>query len=147
MSTSLSKNFTLEELTHTDTGASNVPNDEQRYKLLLVANYLLQPVRNQFGTPVHVTSGFRSSFVHEAIKKTQGAPTSSTSQHLLGEAVDFVPESEIEKVFEWCKENLIYGQLILESHNGKKWIHISLPRFDKPNMQVLLFQNGEYANG
>ena len=46
MSTSLSKNFTLEELAHTDTGVSNVPNDEQRYKLLLVAIYLLQPIRD-----------------------------------------------------------------------------------------------------
>lgn len=142
----LTKNFTLEELCHTDTGVPNVPNDEQRYKLLLLAYYLLQPIRNVHGT-VHVTSGFRSQAVHEAIQKTQGAPTSSTSQHLLGEAVDFIPEGEIEKVYEWCKKNLIFGQLILENHNGKKWIHISLPRFDKSNQQILTFNNGVYANG
>lgn len=145
MSTRLSANFTLEELCHTDTGASNVPDEAQRYKLLLIAQYLLQPIRNKFGV-IHVTSGFRSAFVHDAIKKTQGAPTSNTSQHLLGEAVDFVPGSKIEEVFEWCKKNLIFGQLIFENHNGKKWIHMSLPRFDKPNQQVLLFENGTYSN-
>ena len=139
----LSRNFTLEELTHTDTGVSNVPNDAEKYKLLLVANYLLQPVRDQFG-PIHVTSGFRSKAVHEAIQKTQGAPTSSTSQHLLAEAADFTLQVDIEKVFSWCKENLIYGQLIKEDHNGKRWIHISLPRMDKPNMQALIFENNRY---
>lgn len=140
----LSRNFSLAELTKTDTGAVNVPNDEQLYKLLIVAQYLLQPVRDKFG-PVHVTSGFRSEFVHEAIRKVQNAPTSSTSQHLLGEAVDFIPEGDIDEVFEWCKENLTFGQLILEVHNGKKWIHISLPRLNKSNMQVLLFENGTYS--
>jgi len=142
----LSKNFLLSELTHTDTGAVNVPNDEQRYKLLLIAQYLLQPIRDKFGA-VHVTSGFRSEFVHEAIKKVQNAPTSSTSQHLLGEAVDFIPEGDIEEVFEWCKENLIFGQLINENSGGKRWLHISLPRLEKANQQVLIFNNGIYANG
>lgn len=143
--TTLSPNFTLEELTATATGLPNVPNDVERYKLFIVANYLLQPIRNKFGA-VHVTSGFRSEAVHEAIKSSQGAPTASKSQHLLGEAVDFIPEVSLEDVYSWAKENLVYGQIIIESNNGKKWIHISLPRVDRPNMMALVFDNGTYRN-
>ena len=140
----LSKNFSLDELTHTDTGVSNVPNDEQRSNLVLVACTLLQPVRDEFG-PIRVSSGFRSPEVHAAIKETQGAPTSNTSQHLLGEAADFIPlEADLETVFQWCKKNLVFGQLILEGNLGKRWIHISLVRVNKPNMMALRFEDGTY---
>lgn len=140
----LSKNFTLEELTRTDTGAVNVPSEEQKRKLLYVAQFLLQPTRDEFGS-LRVNSGFRSEFVNE---KIGGA---KTSQHKDAEAVDFEPEeSLIIDVFAWCRRNLVYGQLILEHKTTTGfdvwWIHISLPRLDKPNMMVMKCEDGEYTN-
>ena len=136
----LSKNFTLEELTVTNTGASNVPNEEQKRKLLYLATYLLQPIRDKFGK-IHVNSGFRSEFVNEKIGG------SKTSQHMEAEAADFKPEAaDIMDVFKWCRENLVFGQIIFEHKGGAWWIHISLPRLDKPNMMVMKFEDGVYTN-
>jgi hypothetical protein len=137
----LSKNFTLEELTVTNTGLSNIPNEEQKRKLLYVAQYLLQPIRDEFGE-IHVNSGFRSDLVNEKIGG------SKTSQHPEGEATDFRPklEADLVNVFKWCRENLTFGQLIFEHKGDVWWIHISLPRLDKPNMMVMKFENGVYTN-
>ena len=59
----LSRNFTLSELTKSDTairrGINNNPNAEQIEKLKLCEN-ILQPVRDHFGR-VKITSGFRSA--------------------------------------------------------------------------------------
>ncbi len=138
--TQLSKNFTLEELTVTDTGASNVPNEEQKRKLMYLAQYLLQPIREKFGA-LHINSGFRSEFVNEKIGG------SKTSQHMEAEAADISPlEAGLVDVFEWCRENLYFGQLIFEHKGGAWWIHISLPRIDKQNMMVMKFEDGVYTN-
>lgn len=141
----LSKNFTLAELTVTDTGLDNTPTEEQKKKLLFLVTYLLQPVRDIWGK-LHVNSGFRSDSVNE---KIGGA---KTSQHKEAEAVDFTPEeADIMDVFKWCRENLKFGQLIIERKKRSDgsiavWIHVSLPRLVKDNMEVMKFEDGKYSN-
>ena len=133
----LSPNFTLEELCATSTGAANVPNEVQTKTLLYLVTYILQPIRNKFG-PLIISSGFRSELVNKKIKG------SKISQHMQGEAVDIVPK-DIDAVFEWCRKNIAFGQLINESKNGKRWLHISLPRIGGVNQQVLTFDGVKYA--
>lgn len=136
----LTKNFTLGELCVTDTGLPNVPEPHVVDRLLLVAFYLLQPTRDRYG-PLKINSGFRSLEVNHH-PDVQG---SGTSQHLRGEAVDMEPlEAEIEEVYAWMRDNLIYGQIIFEDKKGKKWIHISLPRVGKKNMMAGMFDGLEY---
>lgn len=136
----LSANFTLAEMTVTSTGAFNTPNETQTSKLLYVCSYILQPVRTRFGK-IKVTSGFRTEFVNE---KIGGA---KTSQHVAGEAVDFIPlEANFTPVFDWCRRNLVYGQCILETNAaGAMWIHCSLPRIGGVNQQALKCKNGVYS--
>ena len=59
----LSRNFSLQELTKSDTairkGIDNKPNADQIEKLKALCENILQPVRDQFGR-VKVTSGYRS---------------------------------------------------------------------------------------
>jgi zinc D-Ala-D-Ala carboxypeptidase len=66
----LSQNFTLQELTKSDTavrkGIDNNPNSDQITKLQLLCENILQPVRDHFG-PVVVTSGYRSPELSVAI--------------------------------------------------------------------------------
>src|SRR3990170_8399904 len=124
----LTKNFTLEELCVTDTGLPNVPESHVVERLLLLAFYILQPVRTKFGA-IKINSGFRSLAVNHKIGG------SGMSQHLRGEAADIVPlEADIREIYAWMRDNLIYGQLIFEDKEGKQWIHVSLPRLDKKNM-------------
>lgn len=122
MGTSLSKNFTLAELTRTNTG---IPNDPEPYELInlnSLANQILQPIRDRFGA-TKVTSGFRSKAVNDAVG---GVPD---SDHRKGLAGDIVPlEADIDTVFNWIKTSgLPIKQAIIETGSrGERWIHISL---------------------
>lgn len=134
----LTKNFTLEELCVTDTGLPNVPEPHVVERLNLLAFYILQPTRDRYG-PLKINSGFRSLAVNHKING------SGTSQHPRGEAADIVPlEAEIEEVYAWMRDNLIYGQIIFEDKGGAQWIHISLPRLEKKNMMAGVFDGLEY---
>jgi uncharacterized protein YcbK (DUF882 family) len=136
----LSKNFSLNELTVTSTSASNDPIDIHEDKLLYLCQYILQPIRDRFGR-IDVNSGYRSKGVNLAIGGSE------TSQHCKGEAADIrTPNADLWEVYLWIFANLSFGQCIYEQKNTTKWIHISLPRLDKPNQQALLFKDGIYTN-
>jgi hypothetical protein len=124
----LSANFTLKELTKSDTATrlnlDNIPNEEQIESLRLLCENILQPVRDHFGKPVKISSGFRALAVNQA---TGG---SATSDHCKGQACDFeidgVPNPELAA---WIESNLKYTQLILEFYTqgqpNSGWVHCS----------------------
>lgn len=78
------KNFTLEELTTTQTGIPNAPTPEAVSNLSFVCREILQPLRDRVGR-LKVTSGYRSPAVNAAV----GGHYSS--YHMTGLAVDVVP--------------------------------------------------------
>lgn len=120
--TQLSENFTLEEMTHSQTavryGYNNEPTAAQIAAMKLLAEKVLQPIRDEFG-PVRITSGFRGPILNSAIRG------SKTSQHCHGEAADLkiTGVSNLE-VCKWIVENLEFDQLIYEFGEGG-WVHIS----------------------
>ena len=131
----ISKNFTLAELTKSNTatrlGISNTPDKEGIHKLRLLATELLQPLRNAVG-PLRVTSGFRSESLNAAIGG------SNKSQHTKCEAVDlqFVKRGSMDnmRIFNAIiRLGLEFDQCILEfggatansDSDNPDWIHIS----------------------
>lgn len=137
----LSYNFTLEELTKSATAnrlhISNEPTEEIISNLLALCEKILQPIRNEYGKPIIISSGFRCTKLNKAVG---GA---STSQHTKGEAADIHSVSDtlqdnkelfniIEKMVKDGK--IIVGQLIDEYNYN--WIHISLPNSKHKN-QIL----------
>jgi len=123
----LSRNFSLSELTKSDTairkGINNNPSADQIEKLKSLCENILQPVRDRFGR-VTITSGFRSVELCIAIG------SSANSQHAKAEAADFeCPGVDNAEVADWIKNNLEYDQLILEFYNigepNSGWIHCS----------------------
>jgi len=149
----LSANFTLKELTRSDTadrlGIDNTPDDEQIESLRLLCENILQPVRDHFGKPVKINSGFRCPALNQA---TGG---SATSDHCKGQACDF----EIDGVSNpdlalWIAENLKYSQLILEFYTqgqpNSGWVHAS---FNPDNLKcqeltaVKVAGKTQYLNG
>ena len=126
----LSKNFTLSELTKSETAIrldiDNTPNDEQIESLRLLCENILQPVRDHFGKPVRISSGFRCA----ELNSSPAVGGSKTSDHCKGQAVDFeidgVPNPELA---EWIESNLKYTQLILEFYTqgqpNSGWVHAS----------------------
>jgi zinc D-Ala-D-Ala carboxypeptidase len=115
----LSRNFTLAELTDTDTGIANNPSQEEIRNLKLLVQKVLQPVRDKFGV-INVTSGYRSPGVNSAVGG------SATSDHVHGRAADIQCE-DMATVFKYIRKNLPFKQLIWEfgTDAQPKWIHVA----------------------
>jgi hypothetical protein len=132
----LSPNFTLEELTQSETaerkGLDNTPTEEVKANLVRLARFL-EEVRRVLGRPIMVNSAYRSPEVNKAIG------SKPTSQHCIGCAADIkvpglTPDNIVKEIL---KTNLEYDQLIREFDS---WVHISIPNkfADKPRKQVLI---------
>ncbi len=106
----LSKNFSLKEMLATSTGVANVPTDQEIEKMKLLAEKILQPVRDYMGIPIRINSGFRSAGVNKSVGG------SKTSQHTKGEAADLNAGNRTlnKKMYEFIRDNLEYDQLIIE---------------------------------
>jgi zinc D-Ala-D-Ala carboxypeptidase len=119
----LTKNFTLEEFTHSQTAIrhslNNDPSSKKIENIKRLCEVILQPLRDELNLPIVISSGYRSPKVNSL---TQGS--SPTSQHTKGEAADIiVPGLSVFEVIDIIDEILLpYDQLINEFN---KWIHIS----------------------
>lgn len=128
-------NFKLSELIHSDTAKQNniqnTPDVTSLDNMLNLIVHCLQPIRNKIKKPMIITSGFRC----EKLNKLVGGV--AASQHLKGQAVDFVisgltPKQIIEKIKTFGVE---YDQLINEYD---KWVHISYVK-GKNRKQILKY--------
>ena len=138
----LSKNFSLKELTYSQTairnGISNLPNDEQLVNLTALCQRVLQPVRDKYGV-VSISSGLRA----EALNALIGG--SKTSDHCYGRAADFEVKSEEISNLELAKyiqDALEFKQLILEFYDKEEgpnsgWVHCSFDAAGNNKGEVL----------
>ena len=122
------KHFTIAELCASDTararGIDNTPPSGVTLALTTLIEKLLDPIREAWGGPITVNSGYRCQKLNAAVG---GAVT---SQHLRGEAADITVGSPAQnkQLFELIvslqKEGKIeFDQLIDESNYA--WVHIS----------------------
>ena len=97
------KYFTIKELSHSDTalakGIDNFPTAEAISNLTKLVDNVLDPLREKYGKPIRVSSGYRSAILNRSVN---GA---TSSQHRLGEAADITVGSKEEnrKLFEIIK--------------------------------------------
>ena len=135
----LSKDFTLQELTVSNTavkhGISNIPNQDQITNLILLCQFILQPIKEHFNKPVIINSGYRSPELCLLVNSTV------TSQHTKGQAADFEINGVSNKeLADWIVANLDYDQCILEFWNKEEpnsgWVHCSYS-FDHSRKQYL----------
>lgn len=117
------KYFSIKEMTKsniaTAKGIDNTPDQTITNNLIKLIEAVLDPLREWYGKPITVNSGYRC----EALNKAIGGAKSS--QHMLGEAADITVGSkeENEKLFDYIKDNLEFDQLINESDFS--WVHVS----------------------
>jgi hypothetical protein len=136
----ISAHITFEEATISPTalrlGIDNNPNNLQLANMERVAEKCFEPLRNWYGKPIKVNSFFRSEKLNKAVKG------SKSSQHCTGEAIDISAGSKEEnkKLFDWCKANLQFDQLIWEYGNdsGPDWVHISYKLTGNRNMTLII---------
>lgn len=118
----LSRNFTFEELTYSriaiEHGLENVPAPLAFQSLKNLATYLLQPLRDRYGSAIAITSGYRN----ETVNLLAGGV--KNSQHTKGEAADCYIAEGPEKLLEILKASgLDFDQAIL--YRRKKFLHLS----------------------
>lgn len=123
----LSKNFSLKELTRSQTamrhGIDNSPTLDQLVCLTALTTAILQPIREVHGR-VDINSGLR------VLELNRKIGSSDSSQHVLGMAADLeCPSIDNLQLAKWIEENLKFDQLILEFYEKGEptsgWIHVS----------------------
>lgn len=119
----ISKYFSVGEVTKGDPRRIPIAGSEIEKEILKLA-IELDKIREEWGSPILVTSWYRPSVVNKAVG---GA---SNSQHLYGRAVDIKPKNgELSRFQSWLDQNwfgaLGYGAkkgfVHLDMRNGKGW--------------------------
>ena len=128
------KYFTIKELCKSLTAIqkkiNNTPNSEIVNNLKQLVDFILDPLRERYGKPITVNSGYRCPALNKAVNG------SKTSQHVKGLAADITAGSPKENkiLFELIQElNLPFDQLIDEKKFS--WIHVSFSK--NPRKQIL----------
>lgn len=145
----LSPHFTLEEMCASrkakEHGIANIPTEEAVENLRRLCENTLEPLREALGQPVHINSGFRTKDLNDL-----QAHSSSTSQHMRGEAADLYvgkgTREELVKAFHQIliDPNIDFDQLILYP----SFIHVSYVSKEKNRHGILKAQgNGKLGYG
>ena len=132
------KFFTIKEFTKSDSAKrskiNNIPTKQEELNLIALVENILDPLREAYGKPIIVTSGFRCERLNKLVNG------SKTSQHRFGQAADIrTVEDTVEdnkKLFDLVQElNLPFDQLIDEYNFD--WVHISYsPRNRKQILHI-----------
>lgn len=139
MATRISRNFTLEEMTASDTakakGIRNVPGTQELVNLCALVHNVLQPLRTAYGKEVKIGSGYRCQALNRAVGGVTG------SQHLNGEAADLCIDGDISRGkwwFNWIRQHCDFDQLIWEHNSkGSYWVHVSYKACGQNRRQVI----------
>ncbi len=136
LSDKLSDHFTLDELTRSQTAVrkniDNTPQDIDIERLQALCENVLEPIRIHFDNPITISSGFRAPELNTAIGG------STTSQHCIGEATDFiVHNTQLRTVWEWIilESGIDFDQVIYEFG---RWIHISHKKWGTNRNQIMI---------
>ena len=139
----LSKNFTYEELTHSNVaerrGINNRPRTKEEEKRVIenlkaLCMEVLQPLRDYLGKPVVISSGYRCPELNKAVGGVKN------SQHMKGEAADIHVDSteHLLKIMHFIMDELDFDQLIWERNRaGTQWVHVSYKRVGANRHQVV----------
>ena len=115
------KYFTKEEFERSqiaiDKGIDNTIPPKYMKNLYNLMNEL-EYIREHFGKPVIISSGYRSPELNKLVKG------SKNSQHCKGEAADFTVKGvSVQEVFDWIKNNCEYHEVINEFD---EWVHLGV---------------------
>lgn len=121
------KYFTIEELCKSTTaeqrGIDNTPTDEIKDNLQYLIENLLDPIRELYGKPITISSGYRCPELNKAVG---GVPTSD-HQNGYSADLDLGGATENKPLFDLIKDSgLEFDQLIWE--NKGAWVHVSCRR-------------------
>lgn len=134
--TRLSEHFSLEEFTYSriavENGLDNTPPASACQSVHYLVTQLLEPLRNLYGKPIAVLSGYRK----DAVNRLAGGV--ANSQHTKGEAADcYIPEGPETLLALLQRSGLAFDQAIV--YKSKRFLHLSLKSSGRNRMQVLFY--------
>jgi len=144
----LSNYVSLAEVTKSDTakrkGIDNTPTAEHLENLKTICVEVFDKVREHFGVPIYISSGYRSAALNKAIGG------SKTSDHNLGRALDLDQDFRGNgvtnmQVFEFIKDNLEFDQLIAEFQRADgdfEWIHVGYRKGANRKQILVAYKEG-----
>ena len=147
------KYFTISELTRSATalrkGINNEANPTVKANLTALVENVLDPLREKWGQPIIVNSGYRCP----ALNKAVGGAVNS--QHTKGEAADIrtVSNSRSENMkLLRCLLNsgIVFDQVIseyIDAQNRPSWIHVSYKKNGGNRKKKTTCNNGRYISG
>jgi len=134
----ISNHLSLLEVSKSNTasrkGIDNTPHGEHLNNLISTAQNIFERIREHFGAPIFVSSGYRSEELNKAIggaHKIIKGEYVATSQHCKGQALDLdndaVEYPTNKQIFDYIKDNLNFDQLIWEfgTEENPSWVHVS----------------------
>ena len=136
----LSTHLALAEVMRSETakrkGISNMPTPEHIENFKKLAENVFEPIREHFGKPIHLSSGYRSAALNKAVG---GA---SSSQHCKGEAIDIDMDGTSitnKQIFDFVKANVNFDQMIWEfgTDANPDWVHVSYNSDGPQRKQIL----------
>ena len=132
----ISEHLSLSEVIRSESakrnGISNMPTPEHIENFKILAAKVFEPIREHFGVPIRISSGYRSAELNKCVNG------SATSQHSSGEAIDIDQDYTTitnKQVFDYIKDNLTFDQLINEFNYA--WVHVSYKANGKQRGEVL----------
>lgn len=125
----ITDHFTLSEFTDSETARrrhiDNTPSAPIVVAITTLCTFLLEPLRQRYGRPIIVTSGYRCPLLNAAV----GGATSS--QHMRGEAADIKGSSPADnmRLYHMIRNSFSFDQVIAEEYDPKtntcQWVHVS----------------------
>lgn len=137
----LSKHLSLAEMVNSDTAKrnniNNNPTAEHLENMKYLAEKVFEPIREHFGIPILISSGYRSKALNQHIKG------SLSSFHSKGCAIDIDMDNTTitnKELFHWIKDNLQYTELIWEFGNkdNADWIHVGIVKGREKEKETLV---------
>lgn len=128
----ISKNFTFAEFTKSDTAKrlhinNAITSWEVRDNIIALVEDVLQPLRDAWGGPLFINSGYRCPELNEAV---DGVPT---SQHVKGQAADVGVTDPLALAKLAIKKKITFDQMIVYP----SFVHFSYKKDGKNRGEVL----------
>lgn len=135
--------FTIQELCASTTakqkGIDNTPSAAVKTNLQKLITNLLNPIREAYGKPIVISSGYRCPALNAAVGGV------ANSQHVTGQAADLQATSSgsLADIFRAAVKVGGYDQLIIEHAKNTVWVHISYS--DNPRREMFSYNGGSYT--
>ena len=132
--------FTFFELEYSkkavENNIKNSPTTEAEDNLRLLVEHLLDPLREQYGKPIIIGSGFRNDKVNKLVGGVKN------SQHMTGCAADLQTGSieENRKLAQLIASSGLPFDQLIDEHNYH-WVHVSYDPSGYQRREILRIKN------